>query len=125
LPEDLVSQTKYPRVFAWMSRFDGALQSAKDKAPKPTKVDGATAAKQIFESGFAETEGTIDAEEPQKDLRKGDHVELFPTDSGMHNKDNGRLLSLTEDEIVIGLENGLRLHTPRAGFRVRQLGAKM
>ena len=125
LPEDLVSQAKYPKVFAWMGRFDDALKTAQAKAPKPTRLDGAAAAKQIFESNFAEKEGTIEAGEPQKDLNKGDQVELFPTDSGMHNKDNGRLVSLTEDEITISLQNGLRLHTPRAGFRVKQLGAKI
>lgn len=124
LPEDLVSQAKYPKVFAWMGRFDDALKTAQAKAPKPTKLDGATAAKQIFDSGFAEKEGTVEAGEFQE-LRKSDQVELFPTDSGMHNKDSGRLSSLTEDEIVIDLENGLRLHTPRAGFRVRQLGSKI
>lgn len=124
LPEELVSRTRYPQVFAWINRFDEALKSARAKAPKPTKLDGATAAKQIFESGFAEREGTIECGEPLG-LRKGDQVELFPTDSGMHNKDDGRLLSLTEDEIVVSLANGLRLHTPRAGFRVRQVGAKM
>lgn len=125
LPEDLVSQAKYPKVFAWIGRFDNALKTAQAKAPKPTKLDGATAAKQVFESGFAEKEGTVEVGEFQKELRQGDQVEVFPTDSGMHNKDSGRLLSLTEDEIVIDLENGLRLHTPRAGFRVKQLGSKL
>jgi len=125
LPEDLVSQAKYPKVFAWIGRFDDALKTARAKAPKPTKLDGATAAKQIFDSGFAEKEGTVETGEFQKELRKSDQVELFPTDSGMHNKDSGRLSSLTENEIVIDLENGLRLHTPRAGFRVRQLGSKI
>lgn len=62
--------------------------------------------------------------DPQK-LSAGDQVELFPTDSGMNNKDHGKLLSLTEQEIVIELESGLRLHTPRIGFRVRKAGSKM
>ena len=120
-----MSQARYPKVFAWISRFDAALKSARETAPKPTKLDGATAAKQIFGSGFAEKSGTIEAGEPLKELRQGDLVELFPTDSGMHNKDHGRLLSLAEDEIVISLDTGLRLHTPRAGFRVRPLGSKI
>lgn len=100
------------------------MKSAQAKV-KPVKLDGATAAKEIFASGFAESEGSIQSAEPQKTPSKGDQVELFPTDSGMHNKDKGVLLSLTYDEIVIGLDNGLRLHTPRAGFRVRQTGSKI
>lgn len=125
LPEDLVSASVYPKVFAWMRRFDSAVTSASDNGPRPIQLDGATAAKQIFEAGFAEEEGNIAASELLKTLRKGDQVELFPTDSGFNNKDRGKLLSLAEDEIVIALGTGLRLHTPRVGFRVRSIGSKM
>lgn len=125
LPKDLISESIFPKVFAWLDRFDGVLRSAQSKAPKPVKLNGATAAKQIFASDFAEEEGTIKAAEPQQDLAKGDSVEVFPTDSGYNNKDRGKLLSLSEDEIVISLDNGLRLHTPRAGFRVRKVASKL
>lgn len=125
LPGDLISKDIFPKTYAWMDRFDNALRMAQSKAPKPFKLDGATAAKQIFASDFAEQEGDVDPADPQKNIRKGDEVELFPTDSGSNNKDHGKLISLTEKEIVIKLENGLRLHTPRAGFKVRQINSKM
>lgn len=94
------------------------------QSPKPKQLEGATAAKQILSSSFAEGEGGVPSTDPQK-LRKGDHVELYPTDSGFNNKDHGQLVSLTDQEIVISLNNGLRLHTPRSGFRVRQVDSKL
>lgn len=100
------------------------LQSAQSQSPKPSKLDGAKAAQQILRSQFAEDEGDVPLTDPQK-LHKGDQVELFPTDNGFNNKDRGVLQSLTDQEIVIVLENGIRLHTPRTGFRVRQVGSKI
>jgi hypothetical protein len=87
-----------------------------------TKLKGAEAAKQILSAGFAEPEAAVNAADTQKALRKGDHVEVFPIDTGSSHREKGALIGLTGDEIVIGLENGLRLHTPRTGFRVRHHG---
>lgn len=88
-------------------------------------LKGAEAADQILSAQFAEQEKDVDPMKSQSNLRKGDHVELFPTDSGSAHIEKGTLVGLTEDEIVIRLDNGLRLHTPRIGFRVRQIASKM
>lgn len=124
LPPDSISVKSYPKAFAYIDRFDQAMRSARSAAPRPTSIDGTLAAQQIFASDFAEDEGTVQSGEPQK-LRKGDHVEVFPTDTGFSHRDKGILLSLDQEEIVIGLENGLRLHTPRTGFRIRPTSSKL
>jgi len=124
LPEEMVSKSSFPKVFAYIDRFDQAVKSAKSSGPRPTSLKGKAAAEQILASNFAESEGDIEHGEPQK-LRKGDQVEVFPTDSGFSHHDKGVLLSLNSQEIVIGLENGLRLHTPRTGFRVQQVSSKL
>ena len=124
LPEDHISKSSFPNAFAWIERFDSAIKEAKRQAPKPIALDGARAAEHILASSYAETEKGVASHEPQQ-LSKGDQVELYPTDSGFNNKDQGVLSSLTDDEIVIQLDNGVRLHTPRAGFRVSRIGSKM
>lgn len=124
LPDELFSESAFPKVNEWMQRFDSALATAKSKHPTVQKLPGKQATEEIFAAGFAEPEGDVIVDEPVK-LRKGDQVEVFPTDYGYLNKDKGTLLTLTHDEIAIKLENGLRLHTPRAGFRVQALGSKL
>lgn len=124
LPEDLFSESAFPKVNAWMQRFDETLEVAKAKGPRVAKLPGKQATEEIFAAGFAEPEGEIISNDPLK-LSKGDQVEVFPTDYGQFNKDKGTLTTLTNDEIAINLENGLRLHTPRAGFRVQALGSKL
>lgn len=125
LPGDLVSDSIFPKVYAWIKRFHEAVKAAKATAPKPTKLKGKEAAEQILSAGFAEPEAKVNSSDTQKSLHRGDHVEVFPVDTGSSHLEKGVLLGLTGDEIVVALENGLRLHTPRIGFRVRHIGSKM
>lgn len=120
-----MSDSIFPKVYAWIERFHEVVKAAKATAPTPTKLKGKEAAEQILSAGFAEPEAKVNSADAQNSLRKGDHVEVFPTDSGISHREKGVLLGLTGDEIVIGLENGLRLHTPRIGFRVRHIGSKI
>lgn len=124
LPDNLFSRDTYPKTHNWMDRFDAVLQSSRSQSPTPTKLTGAAAAEKILNSKFAEEEGDVSPADPQN-LPKDAQVELFPTDSGFNNKDHGKLLSLTDKEIVIVLENGVRLHTPRTGFRVRHNSSRL
>lgn len=125
LPDELVSDIIFPRVYAWIRRFQEAIKEAKATAPEPTKLKGKEAAEQILSAGFAEPEAQVNSADAQDSLHKGDHVEVFPVDTGFSHREKGVLLGLTGDEIVVGLENGLRLHTPRIGFRVRHIASKM
>lgn len=124
LPQELVSDSIFPKVYAWIKRFHDAVKTAKATAPGVTKLKGPEAAEQILSSGFAESEGEVNAADTQS-LHKGNHVEVFPVDTGFAHHEKGVLIGLTGDEIVIGLENGLRLHTPRIGFRVKNIGSKI
>lgn len=125
LPDKVFSKETFPKVFAWMGRFDNAIKTAKAAAPKVVSLKGTEAAQQILSAEFAETEKDVDPVESQSTLRKGDQVEVFPTDSGSSHHEKGTLVSLMGNEIVIRLDNGVRLHTPRIGFRVRQIVSKM
>lgn len=124
LPEDLFPTSAHPKTFAWIKRFDAATKVAKSESPKPVALKGTQAAEQILAAAYAENERGISSREPQQ-LSVGDNVELYPTDSGFNNKDHGILSSLTDDEIVIQLDNGVRVHTPRAGFRVSRTHSKL
>jgi len=122
LPRDIISETQYPKVFAWIDRFDKAVNAAESSAPKPTRLEGADAVKQIIGSDFAEPEGTVDGADPLR-LEKGHTVEVWPTDTGFSRKDRGRLDTLNSKEIAIlcptktgGTE--VRIRAPRHGFRV-------
>lgn len=69
-------------------------------------------------------------------LRKGDEVEVWPTDSGfgVRHRDRGVLLRLTSDEAVIAVSASagegargagvasVRLAVPRWGFKITRAG---
>lgn len=128
LPADLISSTQFPKVFAWIDRFDKAVSTAARKAGKPKTIKGPEAVKQISSSDFAEKEGDVDANDPTG-LRKGQEIEVWPIDSGFNHKDKGPLVALSANEIVIESKTSdgvrVRVHAPRHGFRLRGTAAKL
>ncbi|KAF4633053.1 hypothetical protein G7Y89_g5077 [Cudoniella acicularis] len=54
-------------------------------------------------------------------LKKGQEIEVWPTDTGFANKDKGKLVALNKMEVIIKRENKkgetVRVHSPRYGFR--------
>ena len=126
LPSDIISQESYPKVFAWMARFDRELQEAHARAPKPTNLKGAEAAKQVEAALSIDAEPVIDAKDPLG-LQANTIVEVWPIDSGSRHRDVGTLLGLDIDEVVIGVktQNGqeIRLHFPRQQFRIRAVSS--
>ncbi|CZR60496.1 uncharacterized protein PAC_10392 [Phialocephala subalpina] len=121
LPVEFKQQ--FPKVFAWVDRFDKVTRAAAKEAGKPKTVKGPEAREIIQGSGFAESEGQVERSDPSG-LRKGTTVEVWPTDSGFNHKDRGVLVGLTEKEIVVEGEmedgTGVRVHAPRHGFRMRE-----
>lgn len=121
IPADVASATLFPKVFAWIGRFNRAVREAGKKGPKPKSIKGDEAAAQILGSDYAEPLGEVDDKDPQG-LKKGTEVLVHPIDSGVFNKDRGTLLALSGQEIVIEVkgETGktVRVHAPRHGFRV-------
>ena len=126
LPPAYISATQFPRTFQWIERVDGAVRAAAKANGPATKISGADALKLIAASGFAEREGDVkvDGDDPSG-LKKGDEVEVWPTDSGSSRRDRGVLIGLGRVEIVLEgqMEGGkeVRIHAPRHGFRVRKV----
>jgi glutathione S-transferase len=130
LPEDRFSAEKYPRVYAWIKRFQQAVTAAKAKNGKPKTVNGEEAASIIEKSAWNEEEKTVDEGDPvvvAEGLKKGSLVTIFPVDTGRAHKDVGKLLSLDKDEVVIEVETAkgetVRLHAPRHGYKLRRYDA--
>ncbi|KUJ24252.1 uncharacterized protein LY89DRAFT_776399 [Mollisia scopiformis] len=124
LPPDQISGVLYPRVFSWIERFQRTVSSAEKLISAPQTVDGEQAMEIIVTSLFNETEGLVDENDPvvkQQGLEKGQFVQLWPTDSGSRHKDNGKLVSMDNKEVVIETAAGdavVRVHAPRHGFQV-------
>lgn len=126
LPES-VSPKRFPRVYAWIARFQDAAKAARKAGQEPKTVSGEEARDIILKSRFNEQEGRVDSDDPLvafHSLGKGSEVALWPTDTGVNHKDTGRLVSLDGRGVVIepeAVEGDLRirLHAPRHGFRVR------
>jgi hypothetical protein len=123
LPRELISDKTYPKVFAWMARFNDALKAAKATAPKPASLKGDAAAQRLLSAPFTDEVTVVDPADPLG-LQQGADVQVFPIDSGINYRDHGRLVGLTKDEIVVSVpveEKEVRLHWPRTGFRVKAL----
>ena len=121
LDPQYISKQRFPKVFAWVERFEGVLKATRYKAPT---VKGPEAFKIITSSNFAEEGGAVDPEDPLG-LKLGDTVEFYPIESGFRNRDQGQLVSLTAQEVIIAVrppeaEKDIHLHAPRWGFRVQR-----
>jgi glutathione S-transferase len=125
LPADQVSATQFPKVYAWIQRFQTAVSAAKAAQPKPTTVSGEQAEEIITKAQFNEDGGQVDATDGLvtfHGLAQGKKVALWPTDTGANHRDVGKLVSITATEFVIEPEaegGKVRLHAPRHGFRLR------
>lgn len=123
----MISEKKFPQVFAYIDRFRKALSGAKLSAPKPVTLKGADAVKFVTQAEFAEPEGQVDENDPQA-LKKGQDVEIWPIDTGFKNRDRGRLVALTLKESVVAAQSKvggkeIRIHHPRTNFRIQIVGA--
>ncbi|KAI9788740.1 MAG: hypothetical protein M1816_006597 [Peltula sp. TS41687] len=124
LPPDHISEKRFPRVYAWVKRFEDAVKAARSSAPKPVTLKGADAIQQITGADFVEPEISVDADDPLG-LKAGENVELWPSDTGVNHRDQGRLVGLSTDEVVLECqikvaEKTIRIHAPRRGFRIRR-----
>ena len=126
MPPNVVSAKLFPKVFAWIQRFRAAVNAAKSSAPKWVTMEGADAIRAVIHSNLAESKDTVDEIDPLQ-LQKGTEVEVYPTDWGSEHRDRGRLVSLTPDEVTVAAksrtgDSELRVHAPRTGFRVTEIG---
>lgn len=118
-----VSAKEFPKVFAWIARFDQTTRAVSKQVGKPKTVKGEEAKKIILGAQWNEKEGEVDGRQHLVEyhkLKKGSKVALWPTDTGASYKDVGELVSLDDKEVVIVPEGAeIRLHAPRHGFRIR------
>jgi hypothetical protein len=121
LPKELFNEQDFPRVYAWVARFNDAYKAARTAAPKPTSLKGTDALQRISQAAFADTNLAVDESDPLR-LARGEEVDVWPTDSGSKHKDRGRLLKLSANEVVIAVQSEtgkeIHLHTPRNNFRI-------
>ncbi|KAL8631956.1 hypothetical protein Q9189_002332 [Teloschistes chrysophthalmus] len=126
LPPSLFGKERFPKIYAWLDRFDKAVKDSKQSAPKVTTLKGAEAIQYITQAEFAEPEGSVDAEDPLA-LEKGQYVESWPIDSGFRHRDSGQLVALTRQEVVLKTQakighRDIHVHHPRTNFRIQPVG---
>lgn len=127
LPKESINEQKFPKVFAWIKRFDAITRAKAKEVGKVKTVKGDEARDIILGSKYSEQGEGLDATSPLvtfHGLKKGSKVAVWPTDTGASHKDIGELIRLDEKEVVIQQPEGseVRLHAPRHGFRVRPVG---
>ncbi|KAL8735084.1 MAG: hypothetical protein Q9181_002942 [Wetmoreana brouardii] len=121
-----LGNNSFPKVYAWVDRFDRATRVAEDSAPKLATLKGAEAVKEIAQAEFPESDGNIDAEDPMK-LKKGQYVESSPVNSGFRHRDSGQLVNLIQQEVVLKTQakighRDIHVHHPRTNFRIQAVG---
>lgn len=124
-PEEHISEAQFPSVFAWMKRFEDVAEKAVHEMGELRTLTGEEAAKLILSSDYHEADGQVDETDAlvkQLNLKKGQLVKMWPTDTGSNHKDVGELVSVTDKEVVIEAkaEDGgsVRIHAQRHEFAV-------
>ncbi|KAL2842537.1 hypothetical protein BJY01DRAFT_200494 [Aspergillus pseudoustus] len=128
VPEDHISAQVFPKVFAWVDRFQKAFAAAEKSLKKINTLSGEQVAELLSNAASDHTKDVIEENDPlvqATGLHKGQLVQLWPTDSGSRHKTVGKLVGLTSKEITIETTEGevsVRVHAPRKGFYVNALG---
>jgi hypothetical protein len=111
-----------------LGRFKKTTREA-EKSSKAVSLDGQAAMQHIVAASYHDHQTGVDDTDPVK-LKEGDLVQLWPTDSGFRHKDQGHLVKLTKDEVVLAIQTRsggkeIRVHAPRWGFRVVKAKAQL
>ncbi|KAK6841468.1 hypothetical protein PG990_006530 [Apiospora arundinis] len=127
LPKDTMGPAAFPKFYAWLGRFIKTVEAAEKENGEAKMVKGDEAAQLVFDSAFAEAEGSVEASNPvvaAEGLQKGDRVKMWPTDSGSGHKESGKLVSMGLKEIVVEAQGkdgtSVRIHAPRHGYKVKK-----
>lgn len=129
-PPEQLSSARYPKTHAWVARFQVAISAARTAHPPPTRIDGEQMLRLVLNSRYAEPMGEVDETDPVA-LMKGQIVEVWPTDSGMNHRNEGILVALNVNEVVIAKtianttgdgHDGVLVHFPRMNFRIQTVG---
>ncbi|KAK4200676.1 hypothetical protein QBC40DRAFT_173387 [Triangularia verruculosa] len=115
----VINKERYPRTMGWVNRFDEFVNGLEGREGRVVK--GEEAAGMVLGGKKGGDNIGVDERDPVvkvQGLKKGDVVEVYPTDSGSGFRDRGRLVGVGEREVVWENEKGVRVHAPRVGFRV-------
>lgn len=128
LPKQTFAKEQHPKAWAWLSRFKKTVKEA-EKSSKAVPLDGQAAMQHIISASYHDQQTGVADNDPVK-LKEGDLVQLWPTDSGFRHKDQGFLVKLTKDEVVLAIQTRsgseeIRVHAPRWGFRVVKAKAQL
>ncbi|KAL5044874.1 hypothetical protein BDW71DRAFT_185481 [Aspergillus fruticulosus] len=130
LPEEHISARLFPKVFAWVDRFEAAVGQAQRALRVPETLSGEQVAELLKTAGADKTADVVDQSDPlvqAHGLQKGQMVQLWPADTGSRHKTVGKLLELTDKEITIETTDGdvaVRVHAPRHGFQVAAVASE-
>lgn len=122
---------KYKKTFEWIDRFDTWMRRIEKENGKTEKITNEEAISIVEKSEFVEGLLAVNSvnEADESGLRKGDEVQVWPIDSGSRNRDHGKLVGLSGDEIVWQTHtiSGkiIRVHAPRRGFRMKAYKASV
>jgi glutathione S-transferase len=122
LPVEHFGAERYPKVYAWVARFVAETEKKKKELGKATTLNGKTMAERILSALPVEDLRFIDND--PLSLRKGDEVEVFPSDYGQMGKSTGAVIGLTTYEVVIRNSKRLHLHFPRRNFSIKKVSIK-
>lgn len=132
-----LGEKQYPRVYKWYAilvkivRSRGlifgrcnALTTHTPDIEEGQKLSPEEASKLLFESASLPDPGVdnSDSMNAQNGFEAGDVVSVEATDAepGTHPQ-LGKLVGLNKRQIVLSLDNGLRVHFPRIGYVVKKL----
>ncbi|OAF58852.1 hypothetical protein VC83_06338 [Pseudogymnoascus destructans] len=91
IPAEVASKETFPKVFAWVERFNAAVGAARKANGNAKALKGFEAAEKIWGSEWAEGLRGVDERDPVG-LKAGQEVLVHPTDSGVTHKDQGTLV---------------------------------
>ncbi|KAG5984397.1 hypothetical protein E4U55_004970 [Claviceps digitariae] len=143
LPGGQFSREVYPRVYAWMERFDSAVRHARERnARGVSRLTGEEAARLVVrrrpgEEEYLEHEHEHDGPLTRNGvdemdfearslggLRAGDEVVVGPTDTGVSGRDVGRLVGLNSEEVVYETtcgREGVYVHRLKSNAEAREV----
>ncbi|KXS97774.1 hypothetical protein AC579_8824 [Pseudocercospora musae] len=122
-----LSDVEFPKLYEWVKRFREVADKAnKDHAEGGRLQEGADAEYKVVDcilaAGFTEQDPCFD-ETDVLGLQKGQPITIAPVDFGFTHKDEGNLIGLSRNEVVIEAQvpqgmGSLRLHYPRINFKI-------
>ena len=125
LPDAYFSKNRYPKTSAWLTRYEEAVQAAKDASKSDVvTLSSEDALAKIFSATLGD-EGEV--QDDPVGVKKGQQVEVAPIDTGFTHRDEGKLVSLDTGEVVIEKTSekdgkAVRVHFPRWNFNVGPVG---